>query len=96
MEDAKCILCGHDAQRKVYSSKYTDDVERVNEAPDHCYDCPECGSYCLDNYEHSFVEYRANDKQKEILSEYVKSHPDPKGQFMVLRWPKIKEILRLQ
>ena len=95
MEEAKCILCGHDAQRKVYSSKYRDDVKRINEAPGHCYDCPECGSVCLDNFEHNFVEFKADDKQKEILSEYVKSHPDPEGQFMVLRWPKIKEILGL-
>jgi len=95
MKYAKCILCGHDAERKVYSSKYRDDVERVNEAPGHCYDCPECGSYCLDNYEYNWIIRFANNKQKEILSDYVKSHPDPKGQFMVLRWSKVKEILRL-
>ena len=95
MEDAKCTLCGHDAERKVYSPKSRDDVKRVNEAGGYCYDCPECGSYCLDNYGYNWIIRFANDMQKEILSDYVKSHPDPQGQFMELRWSKIKEILRL-
>lgn len=74
MEYAKCILCGHDAQRKVYSSKYRDDVRRVNEAGGYCYDCPECGRYCLDGTEYHLVTRYANDKQKKKLSEYIKTH----------------------
>lgn len=94
MEDAKCILCGHDAQRKVYSSKYRDDVERVNEAPGHCYDCPECGSYCLDNYEYNWIIMFADDKQKEILSDYVKTH-QLDDEYLELKWNDIKKILGL-
>jgi len=94
MEDTKCILCGRDAQRKVYSSKYRDDVGRVNEAGGYCYDCPDCGSYCLDNYEHSWVTKFASDKQKETLSEYVKTH-QLEDEFLPVTWDDIKRILGL-
>ncbi len=91
MEDAKCILCGHDAHRKVYSSKYRNDVKRINEAGGHCYDCPECRSYCFDNFVDNFFRIKANDEQKKIVSEYVKSH-QLEDKYLELTWSDIKKI----
>ena len=94
MEYAKCILCGHDALRKVYSSKDRDDVKRVNEAGGYCYDCHECRSYCFDNFAYNFFRIKANDKHKEIVSEYVKSH-QLEGEYLELKLGDIKKILGL-
>lgn len=74
MERAKCILCGHDAQRKSYSPSYRDDKKRVNEAGGFCYDCPNCGRCCLGDYEWTFVEFRATEDQKRELSDYSRNH----------------------
>jgi len=94
MEKAKCILCGHDAERKVYSSKSRDDVKRVNEAGGYCYDCPECRSYCFDNFVDNFFRIKANDEQKKIVSEYVKSN-QLEDEFLPVTWDDIKRILGL-
>jgi hypothetical protein len=95
MNDAKCILCSHDAQSNVFTEAAPDEHGRVNVLPGEKYDCPECGLFALDYYEHNFVEHFATDNQKEILSDYVKNNPDEDGQFKVLRSDMIKEILNL-
>jgi len=95
MNFAKCILCGHDAGSNVFTEAKPDEQGRVNVAPGEKYNCPICGLYALDNYEHNFVEYRATEEQKKKLSEYVKNNPDEDSQFKVLRWAEIKKILGL-
>lgn len=94
MEKAKCILCGHDAQRASYSSSYSDDKERVDVAGGYKYDCPECGLFSLDNYEHSKVEHFTSNEQKRNLSEYVKGHKR-RDEYLPLSWDDIKRILGL-
>jgi hypothetical protein len=95
MNKAKCVLCGHDAKSKSFTEAEPDEHGRVNVAGGFAYDCPKCGLYALDGFEHNFVEYRATEEQKETLSNYVKSHPDEDGLFKVLRWNDIKRILKL-
>lgn len=48
MEKAKCLLCGHDAQRNVFS----DDPDPTKVAGGYKYICPECGLYALNDYEY--------------------------------------------
>lgn len=95
MEDAKCILCGHNAERGSFTEAEPNEHGRTNVAGGFKYDCPECGFYALDGYEHNWVTRFASDKQNEILSDWVKRNPDKEGLAVVLRWPKIKKILRL-
>jgi len=94
MEEAKCVLCGHDALRKSYSCSYSNDKKRVDVAGGFCYDCPECRRYCLDNYELNWVTAFAGDEQKRKLSEYSINH-QLEDKFIPLKWDDIKRILGL-
>jgi hypothetical protein len=95
MENAKCLLCGHDAEIGAFTEAEPDEHDRVNVAGGFKYDCPECGFYALDGYEHHFVEHRATEAQKKKLADWVKSHPNEKGNYKVLKWREIEKILNL-
>ena len=90
MEKCKCLLCGHEAERKSAT-----DPTDPTPAGGFAYDCPECGRYLLDDYEHSWVEHQAKENHKKILSDYLKTNPEEEGKFKILRWNDIKELFKL-
>ena len=91
MEKAKCLLCGHDAERNVFS----DAPDPTKVAGGYKYICPEYGLYALNDYEYSWVEHFASNEQKSTLSEYMKENTAEEGYFKVLRWEDIQRILGL-
>jgi len=90
MEKAKCLLCGHDAERNVFS----DAPDPTKVAGGYKYICPECGLYALNDYEYNWVEHFASKEQKLKLSEYVRNNPVEEGYFKVLRMNEIRKFCK--
>ncbi len=91
MEEAKCLLCGHDAERNVFS----DAPDPTKVAGGYKYAGPECGLYAINGYEYSWVDQFATSEQKSALSQYLKETTAAEGYFKVLKWDDIQRILGL-
>lgn len=91
MEEAKCLLCGQDAERNVFS----DAPDPTKVAGGYKFTCPECGLYALNGYEYSWVDHFATDEQKSLLSQHLRETTAAEGYFKVLKWDDIQRILGL-
>ncbi len=91
MKKASCILCNHAAERSFFSNS----PDPTEVAGEYKYVCSECGLFVLDNFEHNWIEFIASEKQKNRLSEYVKDNHAEEGNYKVIKWRNIKNILRL-
>ncbi len=91
MEKAKCLLCGQDAERNVFS----DAPDPTKVAGGYKYACPECGLYALNGYEYIWVKRFASNEQKSALFQYLKETTAAEGYYKVLKWDDIQRILGL-
>lgn len=92
MEYAKCILCGHDAERNVFK----DPQETSELAVGQKYTCPECGLYAFGHDVYHWLEKKyGTGEHKKKLSEYIKNNPDEKGNYKYLKRTEVEKILNV-
>ncbi len=89
MENAKCILCGANAERK--SLKIDSDLNgSVKGSSGTGYKCNDCGLYYLSDSDCESIKLFASDECKRKVAEYVKSNPDKEGNYKLITWIGIK------
>jgi len=92
MEKGKCILCENEA---MVGGPFAINPKEIGLGRGKEYDCPNCGSYAIDDYAHSWIELflKKKPEEKEKLSNYVKDHQGGDPPYCHLTRRKIEEIL---
>jgi len=92
MEKGKCLLCGSDAS---VGGPFALNPKEIGLGRGKEYDCPNCGSYAIDDYPHDWIETFLENKQKEKdkISEYAKEHQQAEPPYCNLTETKIEKIL---
>jgi len=89
MKNAKCILCGANAERK--SSRMDSNLNgAVKDSGGTGYKCDDCGLYYLSDPDCHSIKRFASDECKEKVAEYVKSNPDKDGKYKLITWVGMK------